>query len=509
MKKMLCILMTVLMVMTSLVALAEEEEPLKLTIINTFYTEKEPPADNPIIQKIEELNNVDIEVTWVVSGDADSKFNTVMASVDQPMMYVVSSGITSNANYIDMCRNGVFWDLTDYIQEYDIFREELTTPAALAATALDGRNYLFPLITSGTRLGLLYREDWMEALNEKGYDLVPPTNVEEFKAMVEAFATGDPDGNGVDDTIGFAYCDNRDEELDYAGFNAICAMMGGPVNWGLTEDGQLMPYFFFDEYFDTLDLFNWMYENAYMNTDFAINTNKHEPLANSISGSMFTSATGAASPDYDNLNNVVGKGNWSIKAQQEFYTMDGERVASSTITAGSLGGILLPKYSVKDEETLIRILDLYAAMMDADGETNKVMTIGVEGIHYTLEDGVYTQTDEQYERLVTDRESWITAMWPRRILQVDYGQGLTEHDQIVQKAIENEQYDVYDMSMGYMSTDMRSLQTQISTIISDARVKYIMGAIDKDGFIAERDRWLSEGGQEIIDSVNAEYAASK
>ena len=32
------------------------------------------------------------------------------------------------------------------------------------------------------------------------------------------------------------------------------------------------------------------------------------------------------------------------------------------------------------------------------------------------------------------------------------------------------------------------------------------GKIDKDGFIAARDNWLAQGGQEIIDSVNAAYA---
>jgi len=40
-------------------------------------------------------------------------------------------------------------------------------------------------------------------------------------------------------------------------------------------------------------------------------------------------------------------------------------------------------------------------------------------------------------------------------------------------------------------------------------VKYMVGQIDKDGFIAERDRWLAEGGQEIVDAVNAAYQASK
>ncbi len=505
MKKTTALFLSLLLLATCCGALAED--PYPITVIDSFYAETEPSADNPIIQKVEELNNVRFDVTWVVTGEADAKFNTVMASTEQPMLYVVTSGITNNANYIDMCQNGIFWDLTDYIQNSDLFRDELTTPTALAATAIDGRNYLFPLVTSGARLGLLYRADWLDALNAKGQNLVVPTNIEEFKAMVEAFATQDPDGNGVNDTIGFAYCDDDDEELAYAGFDTVCSLMGGPVGWGFTDEGKLMPYYFFDEYFDTLDVFKWMYENSYMNTDFAINTNKHAPLANNISGSMFTSAAGAATPDYDNLDNIVGKGKWQINAQQEFYTMDGTRVTSSTISAGSLGGILIPKYAVKTEEELTKLLDTLAAMLAPDSESNKTMTIGLEGLHYTLENGQYTQTEEQAAQLKVDREIWCTSLLPRRILSVNYGQPETLTTQITKKAVENEAYAVVDQSMGYMSTDMRNLQLQIATLISDARVKYMMGQIDKDGFIAARDEWLASGGQEIIDSVNAAYQA--
>ena len=137
MKKLVALFLSLVLLMTSF-SFAIAEEPYKVTIISTFYTEDEPIADekNSITSYVEEALNVDFQFTWVVSGDAATKFNTVMASTDQPMIYTVASGVTSNANYIDMCQSGVFWDLTDYIQNNDLFREELSTPAALAATML-------------------------------------------------------------------------------------------------------------------------------------------------------------------------------------------------------------------------------------------------------------------------------------------------------------------------------------------------------------------------------------
>lgn len=507
MKKVVSLVMA-LALLLSVCSFSVAEEPYVVTATAAFYTEDKPSDDSPITKYIEEALNVDFQVTWVLSGDAADKFSTDMASVNQPMLYVVSSGVTSNVNYLQMCQEGVFWDLTDYIQEYPVLRDELTTPSCLAATAVDGRNYLLPLITSTTRLGLLHREDWLQKLG-----LEEPTNIEKFKIMVEAFATQDPDGNGVRDTIGFAYCDDDDEEIDYAGFNTIIAMMGGPVNWGI-QDGKLMPYFFFDEYFETLDLFKWMYENEYMNTDFAINTNKHAPLANNVSGSMFTSATAVVSNDYDNLDNIVGPGNWKLHTQQQIFNNAGERVMSSTVTAGSLGGILIPKYSVRTEEELRKLLDLICKIRE-QGEYDKVIGNGLEGIHYTLNaDGTTSYTEEQAKQLIDDA-LLLSTILPRRIDSIRYfpeGE-LTEREKINRevKALnqENEQYSVNDLSMAYMDSDTRNLQLSIAKIISDARVQYMMGRIDKDGFIAARDNWLANGGQEIIDNVNKAYEASK
>ena len=514
MKKLIALVLSLIMVM-SLFSVSVAEEPYKISVICTFFGENTPDAaTNPIWQEVSRLSNTEWDITWVAPGDSAQKFNTVMASKDQPMLYMINSGVTTNANYIEMCQSGIFWDLTDYIQNSDLFRLELSSPAALNATSIDGRNYMFPLISSATRLGLIYRQDWIENLAAKGIEVKVPTNIEEFKVMVEAFATQDPDGNGINDTIGFAYCDDDDEELDYAGFNLIMAMTGGPVGWGFTAEDTLMPYFFFDEYFETLDVFKWMYDNQYMNTDFAINTDKHAPLANNWSGSMCTSATGSTSNDYDNLNSIVGEGKWFIEAQQVFYTPEGKRVTSSTMTPGSLDGLLISKLAVPTEAELVKLLNLFETMLSADSEILKIWDLGIEGVHYTIgENGYPSYTEEQSKAWANERNNVMTNMLPRRIVGIDRGGEKTERQIRNQKILamneENEQYAVVDASTPYMTTDLRNAQYQIATIISDARVKYMVGQIDKDGFIAETQRWLAEGGQDIVDAVNAAYQASK
>lgn len=498
----------VLLSMAAFPALAEEA-PFAITIVVPFYGEAAPTGStgdktNPVLLAAEKLGNVELQITWAPQGDYLTKFNTVMASADVPMVMVVTSAVGTNANYIQMCEDGVFWDLTDKIQERELFKNELTTPANLAVSAVAGRNYMFPSIVSAARVGLLYREDWLKKL-----DLEVPANIESFKAMVEAFTTKDPDGNGAQDTIGFAYCDDQDKELTYAGFNTLAVAMGAPNYWGMDAEGKLLPYFFFDEYMQTLDLFKWMYDNGYMNKDFAINTDKHGPLTQGIAGSMITTATNARYPGgkYDSLRDNVDP-NAVVAAQQILYKADGTPALNSTLSVGGVGGILIPKASVKDEATLDRILDFIEVLNDEGGI---LQAVGVEDLHYTKEaDGKLTVSEEQAALRVADGSSEVFAsMFPRRVQSLDYGQGMTQVQQITAVSISNEPYVVSDLSIGYMDSDHQNLQTEIAATISNARVQYIMGQIDASGFAAARDEWLKLGGQSIIDNVNANYAAAK
>ena len=176
------------------------------------------------------------------------------------------------------------------------------------------------------------------------------------------------------------------------------------------------------------------------------------------------------------------------------------------LSVGGLGGILIPTASVKDEETVQKIIDFCVALNDQCGI---YLAVGVEDLHYTkAEDGTITVSDEQKKTREDDGSSEVFAsMFPRRVQSLDYGQGMTATQQITAYSLSIEDRCVVDMSVGYMSDEMRNLQTEIATIISDARVAYMSGTIDAEGFEAARQDWLAQGGQQIIDQVNAAYHA--
>ena len=124
-------------------------------------------------------------------------------------------------------------------------------------------------------------------------------------------------------------------------------------------------------------------------------------------------------------------------------------------------------------------------------------------MHYNVENGVINATAEQISLQKQDGSvDAFGSLWPRRILD-DYGQVLTPAQQITRDILPNNSFVRPDESAGIMDGDMLERSNSISTIISDARVQYILGRIDEAGFLAQVQEWKDAGGQEIIDSLNA------
>ena len=509
MRKTLSLLLAVMM-MATLVAFTPavaEEAPMVITMLAPFYADQPPVGTvgeegNPVLEAVEKLCNVDLQITWAPQGDYVQKYNTVMASADQPMLMVTTSGLTTNTAYLDNCQDGVFWDLTDLIPQYELFAKELTTPYALTVTAVGGRNYLFPFLVSSARVAMLYRSDWLAKLGMK-----VPTTAQEFYEMAKRFTEDDPDGNGQKDTYGFAYIDDANKELTYAGFDTLAVALGAPNRWGKDASGKIMPYFTFKEYKDTLKLFKNMYDNGYMNTDFALvkGNDKHLPLGEGKAGAMFTTATNSRHPGgkYDNLYDTTP----TAEISRNYLLTDpsGKQVINSTLSIGGMGGLLIPKAAVKDEETVKKILDVLNKLLTV-GDGDKLLTVGVKDLHYTENtDGTITVSDEQRKLRVSDGSSEVFAsIVPRRVVNHDYGQGMTDVDRITAEFVANEAFAVPDLSVGKLNPDQLNLDASIATIISDARVQFIMGQIDEAGFDKAVADWMAQGGNELIEAVNAQ-----
>ena len=160
--------------------------------------------------------------------------------------------IGKDATFLAAAEEGLFWDLAPYIDDYPNLA---TIPEATRQNAsYNGKMYGIPRSRTLARNGLGYRLDWLNNLN-----LAEPTDWESFHDMLYAFTYNDPDGNGVDDTVGLG--------LDqWTGvWNIMMVWFGVPNEWGFDASGNLIYKVETDEYITALKAFRDLYAEGVIN----------------------------------------------------------------------------------------------------------------------------------------------------------------------------------------------------------------------------------------------------
>jgi len=161
---------------------------------------------------LEEQSGLSIEMIWIPAEDADRIASLALASGDGlPDSYVGfgDRDLFSNMNLQKFAESGVIIPLNDFIEPYGVnlrsvweeleefnFKSFMTMP--------DGNIYYMPgfsssLITRYVNQVMWVNAGWLEAL-----DIPVPTTTDEFRDMLVAFKTGDPNGNGIADEIPLA-----------------------------------------------------------------------------------------------------------------------------------------------------------------------------------------------------------------------------------------------------------------------------------------------------------------
>ena len=70
---------------------------------------------------------------------------------------------------------------------------------------------------------------------------------------------------------------------------------------------------------------------------------------------------------------------------------------------------------------------------------------------------------------------------------------------------ENKLHTVANPAEPYVSDTYSTRGPQLEAIMSEANTKFIVGQISEDEWKAQRDRWLQQGGQKVIDELNKAY----
>ena len=244
MKKLITLLLAICM-MLSVIAVADEidepyDPPINITAWRFLssaiqFENGDTIEDNIYIDRYLSDLGINLTYDWVVAEEQfDQKMNVSITSGDLPdLMWLKSQQLK------ELAQEGKLYDLTELFDTYanQYAKDTLCADMLQFDTAkIDGKLYAIPHTASSfDSLGVLFiRTDWLEKLN-----LEEPTNLEELEAIIEAFVTQDPDGNGIDDTFGVSMQKDFWKHAHSTGAGLFYGYHAYPQAWIKLEDGTV------------------------------------------------------------------------------------------------------------------------------------------------------------------------------------------------------------------------------------------------------------------------------
>ena len=407
---------------------------------------------------------------------------------------------------VSAAKNGAFVDLNDYIWDSAKYPNLSGMSKDVAANlTVDGKLIAIPRSRVVGRYGLCYRQDWAEKL---GVELPANATPDDVYNMLYAFTYNDPDGNGKQDTIGM-------EMTLYTGpFDIIQTWFGCGNGWA-DVNGQLVPVWMQDEYFEAADYIKKLYDDGLMPADWA--TRPTDTWSNGCK-------TGENGVYIDVMDS--GKRIWNYFVADETKTasvVNPDETASMVLygavnghtlaTAGYNGFFTLSATTLDTEEKIEAALTLLDKLNDKD--MLLLTQYGLEGVNYEMQDGALVKLDKEDEALAGNYKglNQMLAFLPStESADSQIPLQRTERDQA--------QVDAYAAALPYAeinpalsylvnsetyAIDGKTLDDEATSL----RTQYICGAITKDDFTKGLDNIRAKGYDKIIEEVNAQYQANK
>ncbi len=343
-------------------AAPEVEKPEKITIMVDGTLVTKLNARDQFEAKWEELTGIDLEI---IQPDHSAYYDVVgqtLASGNWPD--VILLGSTYYAGY---ATEGVLWDMTQAWENSDLKASGRVTDTALVdGLKVDGVLYgIAP--TRGNGCVTYIKKKWLDNVG-----LAVPTNYAEYIAMLDAFTTGDPDGNGVNgDTFGVSSAGIVGPEAPWTNYLPEFYQDANP-GFYKNASGQWVDGFTEPNFKSALERLRDAYAKGYIDK---------EALTNATSN--------CRDKYYEDKFGVFTywAGTWAtnIKTNLEANGLDGELIALPPIAeVGSYLERQAPTWCItskaKNPEGIFKYF--FETMLDG-GEVQKLWSYGVEGSHWS------------------------------------------------------------------------------------------------------------------------------
>lgn len=230
-----------------------QSEDRTLTVALQARTNITDYEDNYLTKYLEDKLDIDLDLVLIPRDDYATKLALMLTAQENIPDVMLFDGDFSDQTIYQYGKNGIFLNLTDYVNDpsampnFNNIPEEDKELMLSASTQVDGNVYSCPSFGPSSYNATPYRyfinQAWLDKLN-----LPMPTTTEELKEVLIAFRDNDPNGNGIKDEIPVYGAQNG-----YYGVNTLVALMNSFVFYGadvanssltLSDDGSkvIAPY---------------------------------------------------------------------------------------------------------------------------------------------------------------------------------------------------------------------------------------------------------------------------
>ena len=494
-RKLMALASSAAMVLTSMgmapaVAMADEvEKPEKITMMvdGTVFTQENGQAE--FEAKWEELNpGIDLVIIQPDHSQYYDVLGQTIAGGDWPD--VVLLGSTYYASY---AAEGVLWDMTEAYDNSEL-KERVTDQSVIDGLKIDGSLYgISPARGNGC---ITYvKKAWLDNCG-----LEVPTNYEEYLAMLEAFTTGDPDGNGVDgDTYGVSSAGLIGTEAPYTNYLPEFYQDAYP-SFYKNDDGVWVDGFTEDSMKDALERLKSAYEAGYIDK---------ESLTNATSD--------CRTKFYEDKFGVFTywAGTWAtnLKTNLEANGIDSELVAIPPIEElGAYTERVAPAWCITEAcENPEGVYKYFIESMLDGGDMQFLWTYGVEGVHWstaaeevcgvTYEEGQFHMLENMEKEGTVYTKNHIDPMLAITPLEND-----PKADAVAEEAkVSAETFQEHSkMAQLVVSTDeMAEYNGDLTTLKNEVIAKVVtQGMSVEDGMAYFDEQGGNDWSQKIVDSLN-------
>lgn len=444
------------------------------------------PEDNLVIQEIRKQSGINFQVDSVVSDDYENRLNTLIVSRNAPDIFRVPK-----SKLPELVENKVIMPLDDLMEAHgpnllDNRGGHLKGPAYI-----DGKTYGIPdLWFAGNALA--FRKDWLNKLG-----LSVPATLDEFENVLKAFVNDDPDGNGLNDTIGIGMAIEVDPTWEQ-----IFAAHGVPQGRYVQIDGKLTPWMLAPGYLDAVKYINKLYHQGLIDPEFATvpTLQSFEKLWNGKVGAYNFNADGTT------LNWLT---RYVENPKPEFvYTFlkgpDGRGGHVRPVMEDS-GSYTVINSGAKNPEAAMKMLDF---LVSVDGD--RLTWAGVEGVHYNWNAGGKFEWIPPYDDAVKLRDA---GGYMYSVIINRGSEGLREelYNDITREArqmvLDNSIEDAYIYGLP-------EVKKARGTILDDMEKEFRTLAITSSGDLGAlyeefKAKYLSEGGADLIEQATEIYDAEQ